>query len=50
MEIKFDKVPLAVAQNNYLSKVANVYIAYDSEVWPKNPTEIFKFKCCLFGQ
>ena len=30
--IKFDKVPLAIEQNNYLTKIANVYIVYDSDV------------------
>ena len=27
--IKFDKDPLAVEQNNYFSKIVNVYILYD---------------------
>ena len=29
MKIKFDKNPLTVEQNNYLSKIVNVYIVYD---------------------
>ena len=29
MEIKFDKDPLAVKQNNYLTKIINVYIVYE---------------------
>ena len=29
MRIKFDKGPLAVEQNNYLTKIINVYIVYD---------------------
>ena len=49
MGIKFDKDPLAVEQNNYLTKVANVYIVYDLDVWPRNPTNNLKFKNCLFG-
>ena len=27
--IKFDKDPLVVEQNNYLTKIANVYIVYE---------------------
>ena len=48
MEIKFDK-DLAVEQNNYLTKIVNVYIVYDLYAWPRNPTNNFKFKNCLFG-
>ena len=48
MRIKLDKDPLAV-KNNYLSKIVNVYIAYDLDAWPRNPTNNFKFKNCLFG-
>ena len=29
MGIKFDKDPLAVERNNYLTKIVNVYIVYD---------------------
>ena len=47
--IKFDKDSLAVEQNNYLTQVVNVYIAYDLDAWPKNPTNNFKFKNSLFG-
>ena len=32
----FDKVPLAVEKKNYLSKIVNVYIVFDLDVWPKN--------------
>ena len=39
--------PLAVEQNNYLTKILNVSIVYDLDVWPRNPTENFKFKNCL---
>ena len=49
MGIKFDKDPLAVEQNNYLTKIKSVYIAYDIDVWPRNPTNNFKFENCLFG-
>ena len=49
MGIKFDKDPLAVEQNNYLTKIVNVYIVYDLAAWTRNPTNNFKFKNCLFG-
>ena len=29
MGINFDRDPLAVEQNNYVTKIANAYIAYD---------------------
>ena len=48
IEIKFDKGPLAVEQNDYLIKVVNVYIVYDLDAWPRNPGNNFKFKNCLF--
>ena len=37
MEIKFDKDPLAVKQNNYLTKIVNLYIADDLDAWSKVP-------------
>ena len=49
MEIKFDKDLLAVEQNNYLRKIVNVYIVYDLDAWPRNHTNNFEFKNCLFG-
>ena len=49
MGIKFDKDPLPVEQNNYLTKIVNVYIVYDLDAWLRNPTNNFKFKNCLFG-
>ena len=45
--IKFDKDPLAVEQNNYLSKIVNVYIVYELCDWPRNATNNFNFKSCL---
>ena len=47
--IKFDKYLLAVEQNNYLTKIVNVYIVYDLAAWPRNLTNNLKFKNCLFG-
>ena len=49
MGIKFDKDPLAVEQNNYTTKILSVYIIYDLDAWPRNPTNNFKFGNCLFG-
>ena len=49
IEIKFDKDTLAVEQNNYLTKIVNVYIVYELNAWPRNPTNNFKFKNFLFG-
>ena len=47
--IKFNKDPLAVQQNNYLTKIVNVYIVYDLAAWPRNPTNNVKFKNSLVG-
>ena len=44
-----DKDPVALEQNNYLTKIVNVYIVYDLDAWPRNPTKNFKSKNCLFG-
>ena len=49
MGIKFDKGPLALEQNNYLTKIVNVFLVYDLVAWPRNPTNNFRFKNCLFG-
>ena len=49
MRIKFDKDPSAVEQNNYLTKIVNVYIVYDLNAWPSNPCNNFKFEYCLLG-
>ena len=49
MEKNIDKDPLVVKQNNYASEIVNVYIVYDLDDWPRNPTNNLKFKDCLFG-
>ena len=49
MGITFGKDPLAVEQNSYLTKMVDVYIVYDLAAWPRNPTNNFIFKNCLFG-
>ena len=38
---KFDKEPLAVEQNNYLTKAVNAYIVYDLDASPRKPTNKF---------
>ena len=47
--MQFDKDPLAVEQNNYLTKIVNVYIAYDLDSWRRNLINNFKFKNIIFG-
>ena len=49
IRIKFDKDPLAVEQNNYLTKNLNFYIVCDLDAWSRNLTNNFRFKNCLFG-
>ena len=49
MGIKFDKDPLAVEQNNYLNKIVSIYIVYNLNASPRNPSNNCKFKDCLFG-
>ena len=46
--IIFDKDPLAAEQKNYLTKIVNGYVVYDFDAWPRNTTNNFKFKNCLF--
>ena len=48
MGIEFNKDPLVVEKNSYLTKIVNVYIVYNS--WPRNLTNNSKFKNCLFGE
>ena len=47
--IKADKEPLAVEQNNYLTKIVNIYIVYDLGPWPKVPLRNFTLKNYLLG-
>ena len=49
MRIQFDKDPLALKPSNYLTRILNVSIAHNFDAWPRNRTNIFKFKNCLFG-
>ena len=47
MGIKLDRDPLAVEQNNYVTKTVNVYVFYDLNARPRNPSNNFKFKKML---
>ena len=49
MGIKFDRDPLAVEQKNCASKIVDVYIVYDLDVWPRKPVKNVKFQDYLFG-
>ena len=49
MGIKFVKDPSTVEQSNYGIAIVNVYIIYDLDPWPRNPTNNLKFKICLIG-
>ena len=49
IEIKFDQDPLALEQNNYLTKIVNVYIIYDLDASKRNPRNNFKFNSFSFG-
>ena len=42
--IKLDKDSLAAEENSYLRKIVNVYIVYELDAWPRNPTNNFNFK------
>ena len=44
MGIRFDKDPLVVEQNNYTTKIVNVYIVYDLDPWSRNPTNNLNLK------
>ena len=46
--IQFNSAPLAIEQNNYATKILEVYIVYDLDNWPINPLSNFTLKICLF--
>ena len=46
--IKLCKNLLAIEQNNYLTKIVNVYIVFDLDAWSRIPNNNFKFNNCLF--
>ena len=41
--IKFDNSVLVVEKNNHIRKIANIYIVYDLDTYPKNPLNNFAF-------
>ena len=47
MGVKFDKDPFAIEQNNYLTKIVNIYVVYDLEACPKITLRNFTAKNCL---
>ena len=49
MGVQFDQDPLAVAQNNYITKIVNAYIVYDLDGSPRNLINNFRSKNNLFG-
>ena len=46
---QINNTPLVIEQNNYATKIVNVYIFYDLDNWPKNLRRNFTLKDCLFG-
>ena len=49
MGIKSDEGFLAIEQNNYLTKIVNIYIVYDLAAWSKILLRNFTLKNRLFG-
>ena len=47
--IQFNNIPLNIEQNNYTTRIVNVYIVCDLDNWPKNPLRNFTLKNCFFG-
>ena len=39
---------MKIEQNNYVSKIVNVYIIFELAAWPRSPSNNFKFKNRLF--
>ena len=50
MEIKFDKDPLAVEENNYLTKIVMFYIVYDLDTWSRILLAISNLKIACLEQ
>ena len=46
---KFNKNSLAVEENNYLTKIVNIYIIYDLDAWARDPSNYVKFKNWLLA-
>ena len=41
---QINNTPLVIEQNNYATKIVNVYIFYDLDNWPKNLHRNFTLK------
>ena len=48
IEIRFSSTPLVIAENNYATKIVNVYMVYVLDNWPKNQLRNFTLKNCFF--
>ena len=42
--MRFNNSLLVIEQNNYGSRIVNVYVVYDLDNWPKNTLKIFTLK------
>ena len=47
--MQFNNTSLVIEQNNYTSKIINVFIVYDLDNCPNNLLRNFTLKSCLFG-
>ena len=47
--MQFNSNLLFIEQNNYTTKIVNVYIIYDVDKWPKTSLRNFTLENCLFG-
>ena len=47
--LQFDYTSSVVEQNDYPSKIVNVYIVYDLDYYTKIPLRNLSLKNCLFG-
>ena len=45
--IQFLNDCLVAENSNYLTKIVNAYIAFDLDLWSKNPLKTFTLKNCL---
>ena len=48
IEIRFSSTPLVIEENNYATKIVNVYMVYVLDNWPKNQLRNFTLKNCFF--
>ena len=48
--IQFNNTLLIIEQNNYVTRIVNIYIVYDLENWPKNSLRNFTLKNCRYSR